>query len=501
MDTPLPPRTRVVVVGTGFAGLGTAIRLRERGETDFVVLERAHDVGGTWRDNTYPGCACDVPSHLYSFSFAPNPDWTRAFSPQPEIQAYLQRTAREHGVLPHVRFGTELTAARWDEAAATWTVETSRGTVVCDVLVLGSGGLSEPSVPSLPGLERFRGTTFHSATWRHDHDLTGERVAVVGTGASAIQFVPHVQRRAARMTLFQRTAPWVLPRRDRAISRAERALYRRVPAAQKANRAGLYVSRESWLLGFTVQPALMKVGEMMARRLLAEQVPDPVLRAKLTPTYRLGCKRVLLSNDYYPALAQPNADVVTDRIAEVTRTAVVTEAADGTRVEHEVDTIVFGTGFQVSDPPIAGRVVGRDGRSLKQVWAATGMTAYHGTTVAGFPNLFFLVGPNTGLGHNSIVYMIESQVAYVVEALERMRAAGIAAVEPRPELQEAWNARLQEDLQGTVWNAGGCSSWYLDAAGRNTTLWPTFTLPYRRQLAGFDVSAYATRPAAERVAA
>jgi cation diffusion facilitator CzcD-associated flavoprotein CzcO len=495
--TDLPARTSVLVVGTGFAGLGTAVRLRERGRLDFVVLERGNDVGGTWRDNSYPGCACDVPSHLYSFSFAPNPDWTRTFSAQPEIEAYLQRVARERGVLPHVRFGTELLSARWDDAAATWTVETNRGTVVADVLVLGSGGLSEPKVPTLPGLDRFQGTTFHSATWDHEHDLTGERVAVVGTGASAIQFVPHVQQRAARMTVFQRTAPWVMPRRDRAISRLERRLYNALPAAQKLNRGGLYVGRESWLVGFTMQPRLMELGERIALRLMEKQVPDPALRAKLTPRYRLGCKRVLLSNDYYPALSQPNVDLVPGGIVEVRERSVVDSNGD----EHEVDTIIFGTGFQVSDPPIAGRVVGKDGRSLKEVWAQTGMTAFHGTTVAGFPNLFFLVGPNTGLGHNSIVYMIESQIAYVLSALDEMAAGGVAAVEPRQELQDAWNAQLQEDLQGTVWNAGGCSSWYLDANGRNTTLWPTFTLPYRRRLSSFDLGEYDTRVARQAVSA
>jgi cation diffusion facilitator CzcD-associated flavoprotein CzcO len=485
----LPERTSVLVVGTGFAGLGAAVRLRQRGWDDVVVIERGDDVGGTWRDNRYPGCACDVPSSLYSFSFAPNPDWTRAFSPQPEIQAYLQRVARESGVLPHVHFRTELLDARWDDATSTWTVRTSRGTVVADVLVLGSGGLSEPSVPALPGLERFRGTTFHSATWDPDHDLTGERVAVVGTGASAIQFVPHVQQRAARLTLFQRTAPWVMPRRDRALSALERRVYRALPAAQKLSRAGIYVGRESWLVGFTLQPALMKAGEAIAKRLLARQVPDPVLRQKLTPTYRLGCKRVLLSNDYYPALTQPNVEVVTAGIQEVRERSVVD--ADGRK--HEVDTIIFGTGFQVADPPVARRICGRDGRTLHQAWSADGMSAFHGTTVAGFPNLFFLVGPNTGLGHTSIVYMIESQVTYLLEALDAMASAGVAVVEPRQELQDAWNARLQRDLQGTVWNSGGCSSWYLDAAGRNTTLWPTFTLPYRRTLRRFDLAQYDTR--------
>ncbi|MCW2613450.1 MAG: FAD-dependent pyridine nucleotide-disulfide oxidoreductase [Frankiales bacterium] len=498
---PLPDRTRVLVVGTGFAGLGTAIQLRRHGRLDFLVLERGHDVGGTWRDNTYPGCACDVPSHLYSFSFAPNPDWTRTFSPQPEIQAYLQRTARESGVLPHVRFGTELLSAHFDDASSTWTVETTRGTVVADVLVLGTGGLSEPKAPDLPGLDGFTGTTFHSATWDHHHDLTGERVAVIGTGASAIQFVPHVQRHAAHLTLFQRTAPWVLPRRDRGISRLERRLYRAVPAAQRLNRLGLYASRESWLVGFTMQTRLMAVAERIATRQLARQVPDPVLRDRLTPRFRLGCKRVLLSNAYYPALSQPNAQVVTDRIVEVTPTAVVSEAADGTRTPHEVDTIIYGTGFQVTDPPVAHRVHGRDGRTLAQVWADSGMAAHHGVTIAGFPNLFLLVGPNTGLGHNSIVYMIESQIAYVLDALEKSEQQGVAAFEPRQDVQDAWNDDLQERLQGTVWNAGGCSSWYLDRSGRNTTLWPTFTLPYRRTLASFDLEQYDTTPLRTEVAA
>ncbi len=491
-QVPLPARVRTVVVGTGFAGLGTAARLRQRGDRDFVVLERADDVGGTWRDNSYPGCACDVPSHLYSLSFAPNPAWTRAFSPQPEIQAYLQQVAADSGVLPHVHFRTEVQQARWDEAASTWEVRTDRGTVVADVLVLGTGGLSDPSVPDLPGLDRFTGTTFHSATWKHDHDLTGRRVAVVGTGASAIQFVPHVQQAAAHLTLFQRTPPWVLPRRDRAITALERRLHARLPATRLLRRAGLYVARESWLVAFTVQPAIMKLAERVARALLARQVPDPVLRAKLTPRYRLGCKRVLLSNAYYPALAQDDVDVVTDPIVGVTEDAVLTRTADGGTTQHPVDTIIFGTGFRITNPPIAERVVGRGGRTLREAWDDDGMTAFHGTTVAGFPNLFFLVGPNTGLGHTSIVYMIESQIAYLMGALDVLRDQGLAAFEPLPERQQQWNDRLQDDLADTVWNAGGCSSWYLDASGRNTTLWPTFTLPYRRALARFDVADYRT---------
>jgi cation diffusion facilitator CzcD-associated flavoprotein CzcO len=500
----LPPRVSVAVVGSGFAGIATAVRLLERGTTDFVVLERGDAVGGTWRDNTYPGCACDVPSHMYSFSFAPNPDWSSAFSPQPEIQAYLQRTARDRGVLPHVHLRTELLGARWDDDAQHWHLATSRGELVADVLVLGTGGLSDPSVPSLPGLDRFEGTTFHSAQWDHDHDLTGERVAVVGTGASAIQFVPHVRRLAAHTTVFQRTAPWVMPRRNRRIPAAEKALYRALPAAQKVARAGIYAGRESWVVAFTKSPAVMRLAEGMARKHLARQVADPELRARLTPSYRLGCKRVLLSNDYYPALTQPDVDVVADRIVEVTAGGVVTQAADGERTEHLVDTIVFGTGFQVTDPPVTRRVVGRDGRTLAQTWGERGMQALRGTTVAGFPNLFFLVGPNTGLGHNSIVYMIESQVAYVMDALAQLAARGATSLEPRQAAQDDYNERVQAGLAGTVWNTGGCSSWYLDAHGRNTTLWPTFTWRYRRAVQRVDLAEYVLRSRAghrEKVAA
>ena len=487
---PLPARVRVAVIGSGFAGLAAAIGLRREGRHDFVVLERADALGGTWRDNSYPGCACDVPSHLYSFSFAPNPDWSRAFSPQPEIEAYLHRTAEEFGVLPHLRFGAELERAEWDETAQVWHLTTARGSLDAEVLVMGTGGLSDPSIPALPGLETFAGTTFHSATWDHSHDLTGERVAVIGTGASAVQFVPEIQPRVARLTVFQRTAPWVLPRRDRPISRAERLLYKRFPLLQKAARSGIYWLRESWILGFSFDQRIMQLAEKQATAFLRKQVPDPVLRAKLTPDFRLGCKRVLLSNTYFPALTRPNVDVVTGGITEVRPHAVVTE--DGT--EHPVDTIIFGTGFRVTDPPVAGRVVGRGGVTLKQHWAEGGMRALHGAMTSGFPNLFYLVGPNTGLGHTSIVFVIETQVAYLLDGLRRLDAAGLGVFEPRPEVEDAYNERVQKRLQGTVWNAGGCASWYLDRNGRNTTLWPTFTFTFRRQLRRFDLADYLTAP-------
>ncbi|MDX6286551.1 MAG: hypothetical protein QOG53_2036 [Frankiales bacterium] len=488
----IPEHADVVVIGSGFAGLAAAIKLREAGR-EVVVLERSSDVGGTWRDNTYPGCACDVPSHLYSFSFAPNPDWSSSFSPQPEIRAYLRRTAEQFGVLPCTHFNVEVLDARWDNAEQRWSVVTSRGEITARVLVSGAGAFSAPSVPALPGLENFNGTTFHSATWDHDHELTGERVAVIGTGASAIQFVPEVQPHALRLTLFQRTAPWVLPRRDRTIKAAERWLYRRFPVAQKVTRAGIYGSRESTLVGFAIQPKLMTFAEKQARRHLHKEIPDPVLRAKLTPHYRLGCKRVLLSNNYYASLNQPNVDVVTEQIVEVLPHAVVTADESGTQAEHPVDTIIFGTGFNVTEPPIAELVHGSDGRSLAEHWAGRGMAALHGMAVSGFPNFFMLVGPNTGLGHNSLVYMIEAQVRYLDDALRRMDEAGIGAIEPRQDVQDAYNDRIQEALEGTVWNAGGCASWYLDARGRNTTLWPTWTFTFRRQLRRCDLSEYVTQ--------
>lgn len=485
----------VAIVGSGFAGLGAAIKLREHGR-DVVVLERSDDVGGTWRDNSYPGCACDVPSHLYSFSFAPNPDWSHAFSRQGEIHDYLRRTARDLGVTPLIRFGAEVAGARWVPSERRWLVSTTRGDVTARVLVSGAGALSEPSVPPLPGLETFKGTAFHSAAWRHDHDLTGERVAVIGTGASAIQLVPEVQRTASHLTVFQRTAPWVLPRRDRRIGASERRLYRTFPALQRLARAGIYAGRETWVLGFAFHPRLMALGERQALRYLEREVPDPVLRAKLTPTYRLGCKRVLLSSDYLQTLCRPNVELVTDPIVEVGRCGIVTAKADGERVEHPVDTIVFGTGFHVTDPPIAERVRGADGRTLAEHWAERGMAALHGITVAGFPNLFMLVGPNTGLGHTSIVYMIEAQVDYLLDALAKMDAAGVDAIEPRADVQRAYNDRLQRRLAGTVWNSGGCASWYLDEHGRNTTLWPTFTFVFRRELKTCDLDEYVTQPSA-----
>jgi cation diffusion facilitator CzcD-associated flavoprotein CzcO len=480
--------TSVAIIGTGFSGLAMGAKLKEAGLDDFVLFEKAGEVGGTWRDNTYPGAACDVPSHLYSFSFAPNPDWSHSFSPQEEIQAYLVRTTDQLGLRRHIRFHHQVVEARWEDTGDRWRIETSQGPYFARYLISGMGGLHEPSIPNLPGLESFEGAVFHSAQWNHDHDLAGERVAVVGTGASAIQIVPQIQPKVGQLILFQRTAPWIAPRLDRKITRLERWLFRRFPRTQRLARSLIYWGRESMAVGLTRDVRLLKGIQAIARGQLRRQVKDPALRRKLTPDYTIGCKRILIANDYYPALTRPNVEVVTSRIAEVGPTWIRTQ--DGER--HDVDTIIFGTGFHVTDVPAAHHVYGSGGTKLADAWSE-GLEAYLGTAVAGFPNLFFLTGPNTGLGHNSIVYMIEAQVAYLVDMLRHARAAGGDVIEVRPEVQAAFNAELQSRMGRTVWLAGGCASWYLDERGRNTTLWPDYTWRFKRRTAAFDPQSYRIR--------
>jgi cyclohexanone monooxygenase len=485
----LPQRVDHLIVGSGFAGLCAAIKLAEDGETDFVVIEKADDVGGTWRDNTYPGACCDIPSQLYSFSFARNPEWSSSYSPQPEIQDYLRRVAREYAVTDRTVFGTELESATWDDEAMVWRCRTTTGEVVARTLITGTGSLSAPRLPEIEGIETFGGTLFHSAAWDHSVDLAGKRVAVIGTGASAIQIVPEMQSVAAHLDVYQRTAPWVIPRNDRRYPRVERLALRRVPALARLYRTGIYWAHEGYVPAFTWQPRLGAPAEKAALAGMHRAIKDPDLRARVTPAYRLGCKRVLRSNTYYPALAADNVDLVTDPIARITPTGVVT--ADG--AEHPADVIVVATGFWTTEQPIAERIVGRSGRTLADEWAGTGMSAYKGTTVHGFPNLFMLTGPGTTQGHTSVVFVIESQVAYVRDALRTMRERGYATVEPRADVQSRFNASLQRRMRRTVWSRGGCTSWYQDAQGRITTLWPRSTVNLRRILARFDLDAYDVR--------
>lgn len=474
-----------LIIGAGFAGLCAAIKLQEDGEHDFVVLDKGPDVGGTWRDNTYPGATCDVPSQLYSYSFAAY-DWPNSYSPQPEIQDYIKKIAAESGTLDRFVFDTPVTDATWDDDAKRWTVSTPRGQWSAQFLVVAAGALEEPKLPDLEGLDTFQGQTFHSARWDHDVDLTGKRVAVIGTGASAIQIIPELQQIVGRLDVYQRTAPWVIPRNDRPYSRLERLALRRVPGLRKVYRTALYWAHEAYVPAFTLAPKIAAPARFAALKNIEKGIKDPALREKVTPHFAFGCKRVLRSNTYYPALAADNTELVTDRIAKVTGSAVVT--ADGT--EREIDVLVVATGFHTTDLPIAHRISGRTGQTLAEHWSGTGMTAYKGTTVPGFPNLFMLVGPNTGQGHTSMIHIIESQVAYLRDAVRTVRRRGLTTLEPRQDVTDRYNRSLQRRMGHTVWTTGGCDSWYLDEHGRNTSLWPRTTADFRRRLSSFDVEAY-----------
>jgi cation diffusion facilitator CzcD-associated flavoprotein CzcO len=482
--------TRVAIIGTGFGGLGAAIALLRSGRRDFVILERADSVGGTWRDNTYPGCACDVPSHLYSFSYAPNPGWSRSFSPQPEIRRYLDDVTDRYGLRRHIRFGTEVSEARWDATAARWRLRTSRGALTADVLVSAAGPLSAPALPDVSGLDTFPGQVFHSARWNHDYDLAGKRVAVVGTGASAIQIVPAIQPAVGALTLFQRTPAWIMPRRDHPIGGAEHWLFRHMPATQRLARTVLHVSREALVGAFTRRPARMRAGQRVALAHLARSVPDAGLRRALTPDYLMGCKRILLSSDFYPALTQPNVRLVTSGLAKVEGSTLI--AQDGSTAE--ADVLILATGFHAIDMPLASAIYGRDGRTLAQFWGED-MRALRGTSVAGFPNLCLVIGPNTGLGHNSMIHIIEAQARYVADYLAALDRLGAAALDARAGAQQEWCAGIERRMGRTVWATGGCVSWYLNAAGRNPTLWPGSIREFRQATRRVDLSEYEILPA------
>ena len=480
----------VLIIGAGFAGLGTAIRLLQSGIDDFVILERSDRVGGTWRDNTYPGAACDIPSVLYSYSFAPNPDWTRTYADGSEIQQYLVDCSHRFGLRPRIRFGTQVHHAAFDTTDDRWHLDVAtpdgNATLTADICVLATGVLNEPAHPDVPGLESFAGHRFHSATWRHDVDLTGRTVAVVGTGASAIQFVPAIADSVGHLTVFQRTPPWIVPRSNPDIEPPRRDRYRKLGVLQRLQRARTFWTRELLAVAMTRRTAWLKRGEDLARRHLEDQVADPGLRAALTPDYALGCKRVLLSDDFYPALQRPHVDLVTTSIAKVVPDGIVT--SDG--VHHPADVLIEGTGFRVTDHPMHHNVVGTSGRSLAADWAERGMTAHLGTTVHGFPNLFLITGPNTGVGHTSMVFMMESQFAYILDALRALASGNVTRIEVRADAQAAFNDRLARRMDRTVWTTGGCASWYLDDHGRNTTLWPDTAWAYRRALRRFDATSY-----------
>ncbi len=482
-----PRLLRTLIIGAGFSGIGMAIRLCQRGERDFLIYERERGIGGTWWVNQYPGCACDIPSRLYSFSFESNPDWSRRFPRQPEIRDYLRRCAQKHGLDAHLRLGTEVVSMRWLESCARWQVVDGQGGVIqARFVVAGTGALSIPAYPQIPGIERFRGRVFHSQRWDHDAPLTGARVAVIGTGASAVQFIPEIQPAVAHLSVFQRTAHWVIPKSDRAFSGAGKWLYRTFSGWRLLQRAMIYLITEARVFGFAFAPRLLSLHRRLSIAMLRRQVRDDDLRQRLTPRFAIGCKRILLSDDYFSAVARPNVELVTETILKIDEDAVIT--ADGHR--HPIDVLVFATGFKASEPFPRGMVRGRDGRDLTDAWA-NGPEAYKGTTTTGFPNLFLLMGPNTGLGHNSIVYMIESQIAYVLAAIDAAERRGATVIEVRAQAQRAFNERLQRRFQGTVWADNLCSSWYQHRqSGRNVVIWPGSSWSFRRATRRFDADAY-----------
>lgn len=468
----------VLIIGAGFSGLGMGIKLREAGMQSFLILEKSSEIGGTWWDNRYPGCACDIPSHLYSFSFEPSADWTRMYPGQQEIHDYMKRCVERHGLAPHIRLNTAFQEAVWDEAAASWCITTSDGTrIKARVLVSGMGALHVPSFPNIPGLDRFAGPSFHSSAWNYDVDLEGKSVAVIGTGASAIQFVPQIAKRLGKLYLFQRTPAWILPRMDFPLSEKWRNRFRTLPLLRWAFRQLLFWRQEVRVFAFLGNQTLRRLFEKFGRGHLSQQVSDPKLQTALAPNYDLGCKRILVSDDFYPSLNRSNVELVTDPIEEVREHSVITK--DGT--ERPVDVLIYGTGFRATEPLIGARIVGRSGVEIHDVWRQR-MSAYLGITVNDFPNFFILLGPNTGLGHNSVVLMIEAQIRYVMNCLKLMKRSKRRVMEVRPEVQQSFVEHIYRRMRRTVWLSGGCHSWYQDQkTGEVTTLWPGSVVSYIRR--------------------
>ncbi len=476
----------ILIIGAGFAGIGTAIRLKQAGIDSFTILERADEIGGTWRDNTYPGAACDVPSHVYSLSFEPNPDWSLRFSESAEIQAYLLGLVEKWGLREHIRFGTEIVEARFDEESATWTLASENDeTFSARVVVSGVGGLVDPAPPDLKGIQSFGGEIFHTARWDHDYDLKGKRIAVIGTGCSAVQVVPSIVDQVSKLSVFQRTAAWVVPKRDKRYSEETKSRLRRIPGWLRVSRMFKYWMSEVFgPMIFLDSKRLSAVGERMSLGHLHAQVRDPELRRKLTPSFQFGCKRVLISDDYWATFERANVDLVTSPIEEVRANGI--ETADGTL--HEFDAIVLATGFDVTLGSAPFRVFGRGGRSLDDVWS-DGAVAHKGMSVSGFPNWFILMGPNTGPGHTSVLVFTEAQISHVLGAIQKIRKQGLRWVEVRREVQDRYNVRIQGRMPRMVWGSG-CNSWYLSDGGGNHSLYPGFAAEYAARARRFKPSEY-----------
>ncbi|NVO54262.1 NAD(P)/FAD-dependent oxidoreductase [Rhodobacteraceae bacterium B1Z28] len=483
--------TDMLIVGAGFSGLTMAIEARKHGIHNIAILEKADDIGGTWRENTYPGVACDIPSHLYSMATHPNPDWSRAYAGGAEIQTYLQKVARDEGLYDLCHFHQQLKSASWD--GVRWQVETQGGQRwSARVLVSAIGALHVPSVPDIPGADSFPGPCFHSAQWDHDVDLVDKRIAVIGTGASAVQFVPEIAKTARHITIFQRSAPYVLPRPDGPIAPWVRRLYARIPSLARLRRKAIFTVFEFRHRVFRGEERMVNFAMKMWRKSLDNAITDPVEREHLIPSYRIGCKRILSSNDWYPALARDNVSVIPQGVASIQGNKII--AADGSETRAEV--LIWGTGFHVTDVMDRLDITGADGLTLGAAWA-DGMQAHLGTAIAGFPNFFVLLGPHTGLGHNSVVLMIEAQVNHIGRVLSEMDSKGLHAVTPDPARQAAFSQEMQDRHTDSVWQAGGCTSWYQDAEGRNTTLWPGTVGEFQKRMAQSGLEQYSPAPATD----
>ena len=475
----------IIITGTGFSGICVGIQLKKAGIHNFKIVEKANEVGGTWRDNTYPGAACDVKSNLYSFSFEPNPNWSREYSKQEEILAYIKHCVKKYDLEQHIIFDWEVKAAKYDEKNAIWEITNQRNeTLKANVAIVGNGPLHIPSLPEIEGIKDFSGTVFHSAQWNHKYDLHNKNVCVIGTGASSIQFVPEIQPVVKNLYLMQRTAPWVLPKPDGEFTPTQNVLFEKIPFVQKLNRDFIYYLNEAQVVGMMYNDKILKLGELIGKRHINQYIKDPELRRKVTPTFKLGCKRVLLSNNYYQSLAQPNLEVVTEGIQKFTKDSVVT--TDGKT--RKIDAVILGTGFHVADSYQYYNVKGKDAVQLKDV-LSDAPEAYYGTSVHQFPNLFIMLGPNTGLGHNSMIYMIESQTNYILDGMQKMINQNIRSVEVRKDIQDTFNLEIQEKLIGTIW-LSGCKSWYLSADGKNHTVWPGFTLEFRNRTKTINLGDY-----------
>jgi cation diffusion facilitator CzcD-associated flavoprotein CzcO len=477
----------VVIIGTGFSGIGIAVKLQQAGIHSFKLIERSDEVGGTWRDNTYPGCECDVQSHLYSFSFEPKTDWSKKYSTWSEIRDYIIGVTDKHNLRKKIQFNTALTGAEFNKESGTWLVKLSDGTSIKSRFVITAvGPLSNPAIPEISGKETFTGPIFHSANWEHNTNFKGKKVAVIGTGASAIQFVPHVAKDAEKLELFQRSAPWILPKPDRKIFSFEKALYKHLPGWRLAHRATLYWANEFTLIGFLREKSFIRpIAEWMATRHIHHRIKDKELRKKLTPDFRFGCKRALLSNEYYPALAQDNVDVVDSGIDKITATGIV----DKNGKEHKADVIIWGTGFKVDEPLLGIDITGIDGQDLNAVWKENGFESYYGTTVSGFPNAFILAGPNTGIGHTSLVVMLEAQFNYIMDAIKKIKQQNIKYIDVKESVQSDFCQTMQDKMIGTAWTSG-CNSWYLSDSGKNFTIWPDYTFNFIRETKRINLDEY-----------